>query len=275
MPAPARLRHTAAWTLALAALAMIGAVLLSTSSDGEPLPECRAAGVACLQVEVLRRYPHDRHHFTQGLEYHDGRLYEGTGGYGTSVVAVYELSSGRGLARVALAPGLFGEGLTLSGSELLQITWQEGTLLRWQPDTLAPLGTLRYRGDGWGLCRAGDRLVMSDGSSRLTLRDPASFEPTGQLDVTLGGRALSGLNELECVDGAVYANLWPSERIARIDGATGEVTALIDAGGLLGANERRGTDVLNGIAWRPDAGTFLITGKNWPYLYEVQFVPEQ
>ncbi len=132
---------------------------------------------------------------------------------------------------------------------------------------------IEYEGEGWGLCFDGRRLVMSDGSDTLTFRDPATFAVTGSVDVTKIGRPLRRLNELECVDGQVYANVWQTEEIVRIDPSSGHVTAVIDARGLLEPIERRRTDVLNGIAWAPDREAFLITGKLWPWMFEVRFVP--
>jgi glutaminyl-peptide cyclotransferase len=252
------------------ALALVG---LAVFAGMQRSPPCAAGapGVACLGVEVLRAWDHPCGHYTQGLEYHDGLLYESAGGYGESALVRYALGSAE-IERRPLPARLFGEGLTRSGARLLQLTWREGVLLSWRAGDLAPLEERRYQGDGWGLCDDGRRLVMSNGSEHLTLRDPESFAPVGELTVTLGARPVSGLNELECVGGDIYANVWPTDRILRIDGATGAVTAVIDAAGLLPEPHCRGTDVLNGIAYRPDTGTFLLTGKYWPFIYETRFV---
>lgn len=251
-------------------LALVGLAVIAGMQRSPPCA-AGAPGVECLGVEVLRAWNHPCERYTQGLEYHDGHLFESSGGYGESTVVRYPLG-GDPVARTPLPTHLFGEGLTRSGDRLLQLTWREGVLLSWHAGDLAPLGERSYEGDGWGLCHDGRRLVMSNGTERLTLRDPDSFDPIGELTVRLGARPVSGLNELECVGGDIYANVWPTSRILRIDGATGAVTAVIDAAGLLPEPHCRGTDVLNGIAYRPDTGTFLLTGKYWPFIYETRFV---
>jgi len=229
-----------------------------------------------LTVRVVARYPHDREAFTQGLLWHAGKLYESTGLYAGSSVRRVDLASGQVEAQAPLAPTLFGEGLALVGDELVQLTWQEGRALRWSRAALALVGEHRYDGEGWGLAFDGRRLIQSDGSARLTFRDPATFAPTGTLEVTDGSRSVSLLNELELADGALYANLWTTDEIVRIDPATGRVTARIDASPLRAELAGQGIvddAVLNGIAWRPETQTFLLTGKLWPTLFEVRLVP--
>jgi len=223
--------------------------------------------------EVVATFPHDPTAFTQGLLLTpDGRLFESTGLYGSSDVREVDLADGTVLQEADLAPELFGEGLALAGDRLVQLTWREGTALLWDPDGLEPLGSFAYEGEGWGLCPDGDRLVMSDGSARLTFRDPATFAVTGGVDVTLDGTPVDDLNELECVDGAVWANVWLTDRIVRIDLASGRVTGVLDLTGLLDRSAAPGADVLNGIAFRPDTGTFLVTGKLWPTVFELRLI---
>lgn len=229
-----------------------------------------------LTVRVLARYPHDREAFTQGLLWHDGKLYESTGLYARSSLRRVDLATGKVEAQTPLPPQLFGEGLALANDQLVQLTWQEGRALRWKRDGLAPDGEWRYDGEGWGLVFDGRRFVQTDGSSRLTFRDAKTFAPTGTLNVTDGERSIGLLNELELVDGALYANIWTTDEIVRIDPISGLVTARIDASPL--HEELRGQGivddaVLNGIAWRPETKTFLLTGKLWPTLFEVQLVP--
>lgn len=226
-----------------------------------------------LRFEVRETHPHDRRAFTQGLEWHDGALWESTGQHGSSELRKVDLATGEVAESRFLGPSYFAEGLTRVGERWIQITWQEGTALVWEMPGLTEVARFSYDGEGWGLCHDGRRLVMSDGSSRLTFRDARTFEEIGRVEVTLDGAPLALLNELECVDGFVYANVWGREEIVRIDPSTGRVVARIRADGLLTPEERRGTDVLNGIAYRPDTETWLVTGKWWPKVFEGVFVP--
>jgi glutaminyl-peptide cyclotransferase len=226
-----------------------------------------------MRVQVVRSFPHDRAAFTQGLEYQDGRLYESTGLVGSSSLRIVDATTGEVLRSSPVDPHVFAEGLARVGGKLVQLTWQDGRAFVWSATTFAPLGEHQYEGEGWGLCFDGKRLVMSDGSAKLTFRDPETFAKTGELDVRREGVPLASLNELECVDDAIYANVWQDTHIARIDARTGEVTGWIDAAGLLRADEAAGTDVLNGIAWVPERRRFVITGKLWPRAFEVELVP--
>lgn len=238
-----------------------------------------------LRVRVVARHPHDPDAFTQGLLLHEGELYESTGQYGESSLRRVELETGRVLAERALPAAWFGEGLARvpgedeeggGGDRLIQLTWQEGVAPVWRLDDLERAGEHRYGGEGWGLCHdatvPGGRLVMSDGSARLAFRDPETFAETGAVDVTLEGRPVVLLNELECVGDRVLANVLGSDSLLEIDPATGRVTALIDASGLLTPAERAATDVLNGIAHDPADGSLLLTGKLWPWLFRVEVV---
>lgn len=237
-------------------------------------PQARAAaGPEALRVRVVRALPHDRDAFTQGLLFFDGRLYESTGLVGRSTLRRVDPDSGAVEARVADEATVFGEGLARVGGRLYQITWKDGRAIVWTLSTLAKEREFRYEGEGWGLCWDGQRLVMSDGSDRLAFRDPETFAKIGEVAVRRAGEPLRNLNELECVDGLVYANVWQDDHIARIDPRTGEVTGWIDASGLLTREEAAGADVLNGIAWLPTTRRFLITGKLWPRAFEVELVP--
>lgn len=247
-----------AWT-AGAALAV--AVL---AGPPDPAPEE-------LRVRVVRSFPHDPAAFTQGLAFHAGRLYESTGLVGRSSLRRVDPATGAVEAAVALDPTLFGEGLAVADDRLVQLTWKSGRALLWSAEGLSPEGELRYAGEGWGLCHDGRELVMSDGSDRLVRRDARTLEPVGELRVRAGSRPVRDLNELECAEGLVYANVWRSPRIARIDGRTGRVTAWIDASGLLTAEEARRAGELNGIARLP-SGRFVLTGKHWPRAFEVELV---
>jgi glutaminyl-peptide cyclotransferase len=225
-----------------------------------------------LVARVVRVYPHDARAFTQGLVYFDGGLFESTGLTGRSSLRRVDPDSGAVQAEVALDSPLFGEGLARVNDELIQLTWKNGRAFVWKLSNLERIREHGYPGEGWGLCYDGKRLVMSDGSDKLTFRDPRTFEEDGSVQVVRAGKPVRQLNELECVEGLVYANVWGSDYIARIDPASGEVTGWIDASGLLQGSERMNTDVLNGIAHVPERNTFLITGKLWPNLFEVKFL---
>lgn len=229
-------------------------------------------GMERLKVQVVSTRPHDPGAYTQGLLLHGGSLYESAGLYGVSSLREVDPKTGVVKRRVAVPQQYFAEGLALVGDRLIQLTWQEKVAFVYDLATFEKKGEFHYDGEGWGLCYDGRRLVMSDGSDRLTFRDPKTFAPTGSVNVTYSGRPAFQLNELECVDGMVYANVWGSDAILRIDPRTGRTTAVIDASGLLTPDEAARAEVLNGIAWDPAKKTFLITGKNWPKVFEVKFV---
>ncbi len=259
--------HVLRWPLLLAASAL-AAFGCTTSSAREDAGQGAAAD---LRVQVIRSYPHDRAAFTQGLVWRDGALYESTGMVGQSSLRRVDLATGRPAQQVSVPAPYFAEGLADLGNRLFQLTWQHGRVFVYDRSTFGRVGELSYDGEGWGLCHDGEAFVMSDGSDTLTVRNPADFAVRRQVRVALNGRPLSQLNELECVGTDVYANVWQTDTIVRIDAATGRVTARIDASGLLTPAERQGTDVLNGIAYDPADGTFLITGKWWPKLFRVRF----
>jgi glutamine cyclotransferase len=225
-----------------------------------------------LIVKVVNSYPHDHGAFTQGLLYVDDKLYESTGLVGQSSLRRVDLATGRVESQVAVESPIFAEGLALAGEDLFQLSWQNGKAFVYKKASLQRVAEFGYQGEGWGLTFDGSKLVMSDGSARLTFRDPKSFAVTGGIDVTRAGQRVDQLNELEWADGQIFANIWRTDVIVRIDPGSGAVTGWIDASGLLTPQERVGTDVLNGIAHAPARGTFFITGKLWPRLFEVKFV---
>jgi glutaminyl-peptide cyclotransferase len=231
-----------------------------------------ASAVDQLRVQVVRSYPHDPGAFTQGLLLHDGRLYESTGLVGQSSLREVEVETGRVLRRTNVPPPVFAEGLALIGDRLIQLSWQNGRALLYDFKSFNKQGELTYQGEGWGLCATGNQLVMSNGSATLTFRSAEDLKVLRTVNVTLNGQPLDQLNELECVDGAVYANIWMHDVIVRIDPATGRVTQRIDASNLLPPAVRESVDVLNGIAYDGSDQTFLITGKYWPRLFRVRFV---
>lgn len=233
-----------------------------------------------LGVDVLASIPHDPQAFTQGLELVDGVLYEGTGLEGESSIRAVDPGTGDVEKKVDLPDDLFGEGITVAGDTIWQITWQDGVAIRRDRATLAERDRVTYDGEGWGLChdRGGDRLIMSDGTDRLTYRDVTTFEKEGEIRVRdADGEPVTMLNELECVpdqDGRVlvYANVWQTDRIVRIDPASARVTATVDLSGLLPEADRADADVLNGVAAVPGTDEFLVTGKLWPKMFRVRFV---
>lgn len=231
-----------------------------------------APAVEHLKARVVERLDYDESLFTQGLEADaDGNLLVGTGRYGES--GVHRLVPGETSPQqsTALADDQFGEGITRSGDTLWQLTWKSGTALSFDAETLQPTGSAEYSGEGWGLCDMGDRLALSDGTSTLRFVDPESFDELDRVTVTLDGQEVDELNELECVDGQIYANVWFSTDIMRIDPATGTVNAVIDASGLDNNAAANPDNVLNGIAHIPGTDEYYLTGKRWPDLYRVTF----
>jgi glutaminyl-peptide cyclotransferase len=226
-----------------------------------------------LTVEVLSARPHDPAAYTQGLLLYEQLLYESTGRYGHSSLRRVDPQTGQVLLRVELPPNLFGEGLARHDNRLVQLTYKEQVALAYEIEAFGSLGQFSYQGEGWGLCFDGEHFIMSNGSSTLTVRDPATFEVLDQIHVTRLGFPVTNLNELECVGDVVYANIYGSDRIVRVSRDAGKVLADIDASGLLTPTEQESAGVLNGIAYDPENETFLITGKLWPKLFEVRFVP--
>ena len=226
-----------------------------------------------LRVRVIRTFEHDPGAFTQGLLFHEGKLYESTGLNGHSSLRRVNLRTGAVETNVPLESTLFGEGLARVGGQLYQLTWREHRAIVWDLVTFKREREFGYEGEGWGLCFDGKSLIMSDGTDRLVRRDPRTFEKTGELSVRDGATPVERLNELECVGGVIYANIWQQPTIARIDAQTGSVTGWIDAAGLLTPEEYRAADVLNGIAYLPGSSRFILTGKLWPRAFEVEFAP--
>ena len=279
----ARSAPTKPWWLVGLVAVVIGVVAYVRYADGDARREEAARDVELdappvtpehLRVEVIHTFPHQRDAFTQGLLWHDGHLYESTGLRGHSSLRKLDLETGEVLERRSVDSRLFAEGLALVGDRLIQLTWQAGEAHVWTLDGFEHRRTFAYDGEGWGLCYDGQSLVMSDGSDRLTFRDPNTFRVQRVVRVREEGHPVDQLNELECVDGVVWANVWQTDRIVRIDPRTGAITGTVDARGLLSEDEEWVADVLNGIAWIPERHHFVITGKNWPHLYEVDFVPE-
>ncbi|NNE72593.1 MAG: glutaminyl-peptide cyclotransferase [Acidimicrobiales bacterium] len=244
----------------------------STTAAGVAPAEPGATPVRAIP-QVLETRAHDPEAFTQGFEFVDGRLFESTGLVGQSTLRELDPETGDVVRSVDVGSDYFAEGLTAVDDALIQLTWQDGVALVYDRETFQVRETFSYEGEGWGLCQLdANRLVMSDGSDVLTFRDPQSFEVIGTVAVTRGTDSITRLNELECVDGTVWANVWKTDLIMAIDPTTGAVTSTVDATGLLPADQAAGADVLNGIAYDDDAGTFWLTGKLWPSMFEVTFV---
>lgn len=223
---------------------------------------------------IVHVYPHDPRAFTQGLVYADGRLYESTGLNGQSSLRMDDLTTGKVLQRIDVPERYFAEGLTDWGGTLIQLTWQAHVAFVYDRNSFRLLRTFAYTGEGWGLTQDGKDLIESDGSAELRFFDPATFAEVRHIEVTDRGRKVADLNELEYVHGEIYANIWHSDRIARIAPDTGRVLGWIDLAGLLPASERSNPEaVLNGIAWDPAHDRLFVTGKLWPKLYEIEIVP--
>ena len=259
----------------LAALALFGAASPRASAPAATAPvsppELRPV---ILSATVVARHPHDRGAFTEGLIWSDGALYESVGKEGQSEVRRVRLADGKVLARVAIPAAQFGEGLARWRDQLISLTWHEGIAHRWNARSLKRVGEGRYPGEGWGLTTVGDELVESDGSATLKHIDPTDFRVVGRLPVTLVGKPVDQLNELEAVDGTILANVWRTPWLVRIDPASGRVTAIIDLRPLVAEIAATDPDaVANGIAWDPVKRRLFVTGKLWPTLFEVTLTP--
>jgi glutamine cyclotransferase len=227
--------------------------------------------------QIVHTYPHDRSAFTQGLFYLDGYLYEGTGENYESSIRKVNLETGEVLQKRDLPGEYFGEGIVNWKNKLLELTWKAETGFVYDLATFAPLGQFHYPGEGWGLTQDGKRIIMSDGSAQLRFWDPETLKEIGRVTVTDHGQPITNLNELEWVKGEIYANIWQTDRIARIDPKTGNVTGWINLAGLLTPADRidegpQQTDVLNGIAYDAAHDRLFVTGKRWPKLFQIKLV---
>jgi glutaminyl-peptide cyclotransferase len=224
--------------------------------------------------EVVKAYPHDPKAFTQGLFWLDGHLYESTGRVGESGIRKVVLETGQAVQKRDLAGSFFGEGIVNFGDKIHQLTWQHQKGFTYDLATFAPSGEWEYPGEGWGLAQDGKRIIMSDGTPFLRFLDPATMKETGRVQVTFQGQPIGNLNEIEFIKGEVWANVWQTDVIVRIDPATGYVVGRILLNDLLKPEDRRGSnpDVLNGIAYDAAADRIFVTGKLWPRLYEIKLV---
>ena len=247
--------------LSAAVLAVLAGVLVAPAAQGDP--------VATTQPEVLAEIPHDPDAFTQGLELADSVLYEGTGLAGQSQLRTLDPATGQ-VDRAEPIPGdYFGEGITVVGDRIWQLTYQDGVAVQWDRATMTPVREVPLAGEGWGLCYDGQRLVRSDGTDRLRFHDPDDMSELGGVEVTRDGAPVTGLNELECVEGRVWANVWPTDTIVRIDPGDGAVDLVVDAAALRERGIPPSAQVLNGIA-HLNGDEFLVTGKDWPTMFRVR-----
>jgi len=241
------------------------------SVPASPAEGSTAENVARYSYEVVKAWPHDRGAFTQGLVFHGSSLIESTGLHGQSSLRSVDQASGRVLKQVALPSRYFAEGVAIIGARAFLLTWQNRQGFVYDADTFQLQREFAYEGEGWGLTTNGDVLILSDGTSRLRFLNPETFAVVRTVEVTLNGKPVDRLNELEFIAGEIFANVWQTDEVVRIDPATGRVVGVIDFSGLLSPQDRRtDTDVLNGIAYDPTQDRLLVTGKRWPWIFEVR-----
>ena len=259
---------------------LVSLVLAGACTPDEPPPPpvagppVRTAPVAGFRT--VRSWPHDPGAFTQGLDFHEGRLYEGTGVEGQSTLREIELETGAVVRKADLPQDVFGEGITVLGNRIYQVTWKSRKGYVWDRASFKVIREFSYDGEGWGLTNDGTSVIMSDGSATLRFLDPQTLAVQRTVTVRDGSRDVPKLNELEMVNGEIWANVWESNSIVRINPATGAVVGWIDLDGIFTDSDRRRylkpgqtVDVLNGIAWDDAAGRLVVTGKWWPRLYEI------
>ena len=238
------------------------ALLAAMTDPAQPIERCG--------YRIAQTYPHDATSFTQGLFWDDGHLYEATGQYGRSRIARLDLKTGKAVAQTKLPADQFGEGITRWQGQIIGVTWQGGFGNRWAIKDLKHVGTFKYAGEGWGVTMVGDSLALSDGTSQLRFFDPATMTEQRRVTVRFGSRPLAMLNELETINGEIWANVWMTDMIVRIDPASGAIKSWIDLSGLKEQAGASGSDsVLNGIAWDAKKKRLFVTGKYWPKLYEI------
>jgi len=269
----ARIRPVAfALALAFATPACAQQPAAASADAGNNMAQAAEPAPVSYGYRVVQTYPHDPRAFTQGLFYLNGNLYESTGQVGQSTIRKVRFEDGRVLQSVPIPPHQFGEGIVNFGNEIVSITWQGGNGYRWDLPTLRRTGEWHYDGEGWGLTQNGTDIIMSDGTSAIRFLDPVTLQERRRITVTIQGAELTQLNELEWVNGEIFANIWQQPRIARIDPATGRVTGIIDLSALAAENGDDSDRVLNGIAYDAQGDRLFVTGKYWPRLYEIDLV---
>ena len=266
------------WRVAVVCLVTFATACSPDDSAGSPRTAAAtpAPRTAVAGFKTVRSWPHDPEAFTQGLDFHEGKLYEGTGVEGKSTLREVVLETGAVVRKIDLPPEFFGEGITVLGDRIYQLTWKSQKGFVYDRATFRRLQEFQYEGEGWGLTNDGTSLIMSNGSAVLKFIDPSTFAVERTITVKDGGRDIPKLNELEMVNGEIYANVWESFSIVRIDPATGAVVGWVDLDGIFSDSDRRRylkpgqqVDVLNGIAFDEASGRLLVTGKWWPRMYEI------
>lgn len=253
------------------ALARSRVLLFSAVAAAALAPGLARAALPVVQPRIVKVYPHDPHAFTEGLFYRDGVLYESTGLEGQSNIRAVDLASGRVVRSVAIPPDMFGEGIVAWKDQLISVTWQSGVGFRWSLRDFRPRGVFHYQGEGWGLTEDGRNIILSDGTPVLRFLDPDTLKGVRTLHVTAEGVPVERLNELEYVKGEILANIWMTNRIARIDPKTGAVKEWIDVGNLAARAASTDPDAVpNGIAYDKAGDRLFLTGKDWPLLFEVR-----
>lgn len=229
--------------------------------------------VPTYSYKIKNTWPHDPRAYTQGLIFLDGMLWESTGQYDYSSLRKVELKTGKVIKQITVPTGYFAEGMTVFNNKVFQLTWQEETGFIYDPSTFEKQGEFSYTGEGWGLTHDGQSLIMSDGTNKIRFLDPSTFQTTRTISVFDKGAPLEKLNELEYIDGEIYANIWMTDRIVRIEPKSGKILGWIDLTGLLKTKDRSGEeDVLNGIAYDAAGKRLFVTGKMWPKLFEIEIV---
>ncbi len=250
-----------------------GTPLITTPPVSKPELPPTPETVRLYSYEVVNAYAHDTGAFTQGLVFDSGFLFEGTGRYGESSLRKVDLKTGKVLQKIELPSQYFGEGIADYGDRIIQLTWQTGVGFVYEKDTFKMISQFYYPGEGWGITYDGSRLIISDGTSTMRFLDPLTFNTVARIQVSDKGTLISGLNELEFVRGQVYANVWQTDKIAIIEPQSGRVTGWLDLTGIIKTRQPSGTAaVLNGIAYDPENDRLFVTGKLWPWLFEIKLI---
>lgn len=249
----------------LCALSVSVAMAQPMAVNTEPVP--------LYGYRIVESLPHNNRYFTQGLLIHDGELYEGTGRHGESALLHLNKADGSVIKSRSLASRYFGEGIAIANNRIFQLTWRENMVFVYDLDTFEPQTSHYWPREGWGLTYDGEQLILSDGSDQLYFIDPETFQSVRQVSVRIQGRPVHQLNELEYIDGEVWANVWMSQQIVRINPQTGQVTGVVDLTGLVNQTQTGGSEaVLNGIAWNPDTRQLYVTGKLWSHIFHIELV---